>query len=141
MVTVTTLDVNEFEDQIIHGIGEFISHDGENSETVYSSLEDRMVVSGNLHIGNALITVMPSDSPATCETSADVECQKPQICEQPPARRKRVQFLLPPESPKMSFMVREELQELLDAREHRRAYILGKSQFCPKKGSNFLRRP
>jgi len=133
-------DVNEFEDQIIHGIGEFISQDDGNSEALCWSPEDRMVVSGNLHVGNALIAVEATDSLAPCENLADIECQKQQTGEQPLLRRKRVQFLLPPESPKMSSAVREELQELLDAREHGTTYILGKSQFCAKRGSNFLRR-
>ncbi|ONK67182.1 uncharacterized protein A4U43_C06F17120 [Asparagus officinalis] len=133
-------DINEFEDQIVHGIGEFISQDDGNSEASCWSPEGRVVVSGNLHGGNALITVPANDSFTTCERPVDVEVQKLQNDEQPSKIRKRVRFLLPPESPEMSLAVREELQELLDAREHGTTYILGKSQFFAQRGSNFLRR-
>lgn len=133
-------DVNEFEDQIIHGIGEFISQDDGNSEATCWSPEARVVVSGRVHAGSALIAVAATDSHATCERIEDIECQKVQTGELPLARKRRVQFMLPPESPKMTLAVREELQELLDAREHGTTYVLGKSHFCARRGSNFLRR-
>lgn len=122
-------DVNDFEDQIIHGIGEFISQDDDN--ICCNTSEDRVVVSGNLHGGNALITTtIDADENGNCN---DVELQK-----QP--SRKKVHFQLPPESPRMKTEVREELQELVDAREHGTTYIVGKSDFVARNGSNLLRR-
>lgn len=54
-------------------------------------------------------------------------------------RRKRVRFLLP-ESPKMDSGVREELEELMEAREAGMAFILGHSYMKAKSGSGVIKR-
>uniref|UniRef100_A0A0E0LDP2 Potassium transporter n=1 Tax=Oryza punctata TaxID=4537 RepID=A0A0E0LDP2_ORYPU len=54
--------------------------------------------------------------------------------------RKRVRFVLPAASPRPDAGVREELQELMDAREAGMAFILGHSYVKAKSGSSFFRR-
>uniref|UniRef100_A0A0E0AC30 Potassium transporter n=1 Tax=Oryza glumipatula TaxID=40148 RepID=A0A0E0AC30_9ORYZ len=56
------------------------------------------------------------------------------------APRKRVRFVLPAASPRPDAGVREELQELMDAREAGMAFILGHSYVKAKSGSSFFRR-
>ncbi|KAG1358781.1 putative potassium transporter 7 [Cocos nucifera] len=137
-------DMDDIEDEIICGIGEFISTDHGNSETL-SSPEDKLIVAGILkQEGNAFITLGATDSTTCSPNSVDVECptmkiEKLQIG-QPTIRRKKVRFVLPPESPEMSSSAREELQELLDAREYGMTYILGHSHLSAHQGSNYLRK-
>ncbi|XP_073100596.1 potassium transporter 25 [Elaeis guineensis] len=137
-------DMDDIEDEIISGIGEFISMDHGNSETL-SSPEDKWIVTGSLkHEGNAFITLGATDSTTCSSNSVDIECPTIKIEQlqigQPTVSRKKVRFILPPESPQMISSAREELQELLDAREHGMTYILGHSHLSAYKGSNFLRR-
>ncbi|KAK3224634.1 hypothetical protein Dsin_004496 [Dipteronia sinensis] len=57
-----------------------------------------------------------------------------------PVQRKKVRFTLPESSPKMCESVREELQELIDARESGTAYFLGQSHLAASYGSNLLKK-
>ncbi|KAH0991634.1 hypothetical protein GBA52_003117 [Prunus armeniaca] len=57
----------------------------------------------------------------------------------PTQRRKKVRFIVP-ESPKINTGTREELQELMEAREAGIAYILGNTYMNAKKGSSWMRR-
>ncbi|XP_038987387.1 potassium transporter 25-like [Phoenix dactylifera] len=137
-------DIDDTEDEIICGIGEFISMDNGNSETL-SSPEDKLIVTGSLkQEGNGCITQDATDSTTCSPNSVDIEyptinSEQLQIG-QPTGRTKKVRFVLPPESPQMTSSVREELQELVDAREHGMTYILGHSHISSHKGSNFLKR-
>lgn len=51
-----------------------------------------------------------------------------------------MRFVLPAASPRPDAGVREELQELMDAREAGMAFILGHSYVKAKSGSSFFRR-
>lgn len=137
-------DIEDIEDEIIFGIGEFISMDNGNSETL-SSPEDKLIVTGNLkQKGNAFITLGATDLTTCSSNLVDIEYPTTKIEQlqigQPTVRRKKVRFVLPPESPQMVSSAREEMQELVEAREHGVTYILGHSHISAHKGSNFLRR-
>jgi len=54
--------------------------------------------------------------------------------------RKRVRFVLPESSPKMDAGVKEELEELMEAREAGMAFILGHSYMRAKSGSSLIKR-
>ena len=54
--------------------------------------------------------------------------------------RKRVRFIVPAESPKIDRAAREELKELMDAREAGIAYILGHSYVKAKAGSSMFKK-
>nr|XP_011463380.1 PREDICTED: potassium transporter 6-like isoform X1 [Fragaria vesca subsp. vesca] len=56
-----------------------------------------------------------------------------------PQRRKKVRFIVP-ESPKIDTGAREELRELMEAREAGVAYIVGNTYMNAKKGSSWMKR-
>ncbi|XVF53751.1 hypothetical protein PTKIN_Ptkin05aG0124100 [Pterospermum kingtungense] len=120
-------DTDDFEEQIIRSIGEFISLEEDDSESLMSP-EGRMIVVGRqLPAGNALI---PLDDMHMGGTSTSSNAQT----------RKKVRFMLPASCPKMRVLVREELQELIQARESGTAYFLGQSHLAVREGSNFLKK-
>ncbi|KAJ7975276.1 Potassium transporter [Quillaja saponaria] len=140
-------DTDDFEEQIIRSIGEFITMEQNNVETTDSS-EGRMVVVGKpLPVGNALVSLNDNDtymgpgnlvdneaqiSPVGDSMETDKDCS--------PVMRKKVRFMLPANSPKMQASIREELQALVDARESGSAYFLDQSHLVVRDGSNFLKR-
>lgn len=127
-------DTDDFEDQIIRSIGEFISLEENDFESL-ASPEGRMIIVGKPSPdGNALIPLQ--DSQATTETIA---AASDEIQPSPP-RRKKVRFMLPAKTPKLRDSVREELQELVDARESGTAYFLGQPHLAVHGGSNFLKK-
>lgn len=137
-------DSDDFEEQIIRSIGEFISLEDYDSESL-TSPEGRMIVVGKPSLdGRALV---PRDDSQSCVGSpilANNENQRSPMGETsergcPPVKKKKVRFMLPPDSPKMRVSVREELQELIDARESGTAYFLGQSHLKVRGGSNFLK--
>ncbi|XVE63941.1 hypothetical protein DITRI_Ditri07aG0061100 [Diplodiscus trichospermus] len=124
-------DTDDFEEQIIGAIGDFISLEEHDSESMMSP-EGRMIVVGRqLAQGNALIPIhdIQGTSSAQAETGDASENSK----------MKKVRFMLPAASPKMLASVREELQELIEARESGTAYFLGQSHLAVRNGSNFLK--
>lgn len=137
-------DTDNFENQIIQSIGEFISMDESDSEALLSQ-EGKMIIVGNPLVGgNALIPLNESHSTLTPTIVANIEIQSiPAVallangCA--PVGRKKVRFMLPPLSPKMQASVREELQELVDARESGTAYFVGQSHLLVRDNSNYLK--
>ncbi|RWR75833.1 potassium transporter 6-like protein [Cinnamomum micranthum f. kanehirae] len=135
-------DTVDFEDNLIRRIGEFISVEDNGTEAL-TSPEGRMIVIGNLEQGGNALTPQARDSDVGLEL-VNIEHSPIQTSEQsqvfhPLVRRKRVGFLLPRESPEMS-SVREELQELVDARDSGTAYLLGHTHLSARRGSNFLKK-
>lgn len=137
-------DTGDFEEQIIRSIGEFISIEQSDIESMVSP-DERMIVVGNSSPdGNALVPLNEIDS-CTGTNPVDNEAQiiligdkleSSSCCKQ----RKKVRFMLPANSPKMQAPVRKELLELIDARESGSAYFLGQSHLVVRDGSNFLKR-
>ncbi|KAK4362714.1 hypothetical protein RND71_017955 [Anisodus tanguticus] len=121
-------DVNDFEDQIISSIGEFIAREERHHEALVLQ-EGRMIILGTN--GNALVPFV--EQRESGEQVTDIE--NPTTT----TRRKKVRFMLPASSPKMNPSVRKELQELVDARESGTAYFLGHSHLKVRKGSNLVK--
>lgn len=138
-------DTDDFEEQIIRSIGEFISLEENDFESL-TSPEGRMIVVGKPSIeGNALVPLDETQLHHGPEIFPNDENQRSppgEISERGchPVKIKKVRFMLPPESPNMRVSVREELQELIDARESGTAYVLGQSHLVVRDGSNFLKR-
>ncbi|XP_055960704.1 NF-X1-type zinc finger protein NFXL1 [Mercurialis annua] len=129
-------DTDDFEEQIIRSIGEFILSEENDCESLTSS-EGRMVVVGKSSPdGNALIPLHESSSSLTLGSDA----QNPASPNGDIVNRKKVRFMLPVKSRKMGDYVREELQELINARESGTAYLLGQSHLTLRENSNFIKR-
>lgn len=139
-------DTDNFEEQIICSIGEFITIEQSDIESM-DSPHGRMIIVGNSvpADGNALVPLEDSE-PCMGPSSVINESQispTADIFEKaspPPVMRKKVRFMLPANSPKMQTSVRNELQELIDARESGSAYFLGQSHIVVSNSSNFLKR-
>ncbi|KAK9091461.1 hypothetical protein Sjap_024638 [Stephania japonica] len=127
-------DTNDFEDQLIHSIADFISMEGNNSETM-ASPDGSMTIIGDptleqhalIPLNEINISVVPSSS-------------SPHKDHRPKPVRRKVKFSLSPEKPIMQESVREELQELVDARESGTTYFLGQAHLSVREGPNFLKK-
>nr|DAD32251.1 TPA_asm: hypothetical protein HUJ06_011102 [Nelumbo nucifera] len=137
-------DTDDFENELICTTGEFISMEEHDCE-VLRSPEGKMIVIGTpTQEGKTLIPIDETSSNLTSIVDYN-EMQRTQLGgtyggSHPPMKRKKVRFLLPPESPMMQASVREELQELVDARESGTAYFLGQSHLSVRDGSNILKK-
>ncbi|KAL6183312.1 hypothetical protein ACLB2K_044723 [Fragaria x ananassa] len=136
-------DTDDFEEEIIGSIGEFISVEENDFD---NSSQDRMIIVGKPPSnGSALI---PLSEITSCEDSVSLVHSESRLgtladaCESGlvSMQRKKVRFMLPPNSPKMRVSVREELQELIDARESGAAYFLGQVHLAVRDGSNIFKR-
>lgn len=108
------LDINELENQIIHGICELISKVNDENSNI--------IIASNFHDG----LVFSGESEENGENGRN------------PARK--VRFVLPPDSPVMCSSAREELQDLIDAQEHGATYIYCHPYLSSSKGSHFLKK-
>lgn len=146
-------DTDNFEEKIISSIGEFISME-ENDFESPDSLEGRMVVVGKPPAdGSALIPLNDSnysfDQESAAVSSGGNNNETAGLSPLGDAvdqsgfglvKRKKVRFMLPPDSPRMRVSVREELQELIDARESGTAYFLGQVHLAVRDGSDIVKR-
>lgn len=132
-------DDMDFENDLICSIAEFI-----RSAKATNGLEkhppdqsDEMVVIGtpSTLADGVQVHEDEGDNIESVGTSELREIKSPKT----PTPRKRVRFLIP-ESPKIDNSAREELQELMEAREAGIAYILGHSYVKAKQGSSFFKR-
>ncbi|XP_061357598.1 potassium transporter 6-like isoform X1 [Gastrolobium bilobum] len=133
-------DTGDFEEQIIRSIGEFISIEQSDIESMVPPDERMIVVGNSAPDGNALV---PLDELDSCMVNN--ECQINPVGDtlestSRPSKKKKVRFMLPANSPKMQPSVRKELLELIDARESGSAYFLGQSHLVVRDGSNFLKK-
>ncbi|GFY88305.1 K+ uptake permease 6 [Actinidia rufa] len=130
----------EFEKDLVCTLAEFIRTGkvGPNSVDENSTKEDeKMAVVGtpSTHVeGIQMREDEVGNNPVSASTSELKEIQSPVV--QP---RKRVRFIIP-ESPEIDRGAREELQELMEAREAGVAYILGHSYVRAKQGSSLLKK-
>lgn len=140
-------DTDNFEEQIISSIGEFITMEENEFESLNSS-EGRMVVVGKPPAdGSALIPLNETNSDEeSVSLVSNIETQlAPMVADAVESglgsvMRKKVRFMLPAKSPKMRASVRDELQELIDARESGTAYFLGQVHLAVRDGSDVLKR-
>lgn len=139
------IDDHEFENQLVFSIGEFIRSERQSlSAKVDFSQDGKMTV-----IGTPRREDMTNDETDECMQSASASNPRSPIIQSindiievnspKPVRRKKVRFLLP-NSPEMDPTVRDELQELSDAKEAGAAFILGHSYVKAKRGSSFLKK-
>ncbi|KAJ1437776.1 Potassium transporter [Sesbania bispinosa] len=138
-------DTGDFEEQIIRSIGEFISIEQSDIESMVSPDERMIVVGNSAPDGNALVpldeidscmgTKLVNNESQISPLRGDTLGSSSRAC-----KKKKVRFMLPANSPKMQQSVRKELLELIDARESGSAYFLGQSYLVVRDGSNFLKR-
>lgn len=141
-------DDGDFENQLIQSIAEFIQMEaGESqySSSEASSYDGRMaVISTTLNSSTSLIvseledfgvsnSIQSSKSLTLQSLRSIYEDENPQI------RRRVVRFQLP-SSPAMDPAVREELMDLIQAKEAGVAYIMGHSYVKARKSSSFLKK-
>ncbi|KAL4632995.1 hypothetical protein ACB092_04G089800 [Castanea dentata] len=133
-------DTDDFEEEIIRSIGEFISMEESDFESL-TSPEGRMVVVGKPLPGqNVLIPLHDTYSTVGSDSFANNDSQISPLDKICVPVKKKVRFMLPQNCPQMRVSVRNELQELIDARESGTAYFLGQSHLIVREGSNFLKR-
>ncbi|KAL3512518.1 hypothetical protein ACH5RR_025235 [Cinchona calisaya] len=137
-------DSDDFEDHIISSIGEFIAREEHDHEAL-TSPEAMMVLGRTMGDGNALIPLTVSSSNNSQQTLPNYKALRNPSDDSAegssaPVRRKRVRFVLPKNRPQMNDSVREELQDLVDARESGTAYFLGQSHVSVRRDSNLLKK-
>ncbi|KAJ6429995.1 hypothetical protein OIU84_021413 [Salix udensis] len=133
-------DDMEFEKDLVCSIAEFIRSGNDEPNGAKDDLEgedDKMTVVGTCctHTDGIQLREEDVDNIESAGTSELREIRSPPLT-QP---RKRVRFRLP-DSPKITRAAREELQELVEAREAGIAYILGHSYVRAKQGSSMLKK-
>ncbi|KAA8530256.1 hypothetical protein F0562_004965 [Nyssa sinensis] len=126
-----------FEKDLVCSIAEFIRSEkpeynvgGEDSED-----GEKMAIVGTASTNLEGIR-MCEDDDGLSEMGSTSELREIRLPEIP---RKRVRFLVP-ESPKIDTSAREELQELMEAREAGMAFILGHCYVKAKRGSSLMKR-
>ncbi|XP_050276769.1 potassium transporter 6 [Quercus robur] len=133
-------DDMEFEKDLVCSIAEFIHSSSIGTNGTIEELEkdeDKMAVVGtcSTHEDGIQISEHDINSTETVGTSEVREIRSPPVMQ----RRKKVRFIVP-ESPNIDTSVREELRELMEAREAGIAYILGQSYMKAKQGSSMIKK-
>ncbi|KAE8662248.1 homeobox-leucine zipper family protein [Hibiscus syriacus] len=129
-------DTGDFEEQIIRSIGDFISMEECDAESLVAP-EGKMIVVGKQAEGDGLIPL--HDNHGTSSANAATQTNGSSTGDAK-GKKKKVRFMLPVNTPRMRVSVREELNELIEARESGTAYFLGQSHLVVRNGSNFLKR-
>lgn len=140
---------DQFENQLIFNLGEFIISEERNScSSGNYSADGKMAVIGTPPVQSGMernlsyetqesiqsATVSYVRSPTIQSIQDLIEIDSPHL-----ARRKKVRFMVP-NSPQMNPDVRDELQELYEATEAGAAFILGHSYVKAKRDSSFFKR-
>ncbi|KAE8695628.1 Potassium transporter 10 [Hibiscus syriacus] len=127
----------EFEKDLICSIAEFIRSERPECsiQTMDSENDEKMTVIGTS--SSNLGVRMHEDGE---EDSSEIVCTSEVKMTKSPSRlRKRVRFVVP-ESPQIDIDAKEELRELMEAREAGMAFILGHSYVRAKKGSSLMKK-
>ncbi|XP_038717934.1 potassium transporter 8-like [Tripterygium wilfordii] len=129
-------DDMEFEKDLVCSIAEFIRSEHPECNISVEDVGDdgRMTVVGTSSSNFEGIRMCEDDAEVS-ETGASElrEIKSPEI------GRKRVRFLVP-QSPQVDIQAREELRELMEAREAGLAFILGHSYVRTKRGSSLMKK-
>lgn len=130
------MDDVEFEKDLVCSIAELIRSEGRESTNLEPESEEveyeKMTVVGSVFSTNF-------DGVRMCEDAGPSGSEMREIEQVPEVPRKRVRFVLP-ESPRIATGTREELQELMEAREAGIAFILGHCYVKAKRGSSLVKR-
>ncbi|XP_044502607.1 potassium transporter 4-like [Mangifera indica] len=141
-------DGDDFENQLIQSIAEFILMEAVEPQpfSSESSLDRRMAVicTRNIESSSTFIISEQEDIETidSIQSSKSVALQNLQSVfddEDPQVRRRRVRFQLSP-NPSMDPAVKDELTDLIQAKEAGVAYILGHSYVKARRSSSFLKR-
>ncbi|KAE8695627.1 Potassium transporter 10 [Hibiscus syriacus] len=127
----------EFEKDLICSIAEFIRSERPECsiQTMDSENDEKMTVIGTS--SSNLGVRMHEDGE---EDSSEIVCTSEIKMTKSPSRlKKRVRFVVP-ESPQIDIDAKEELRELMEAREAGMAFILGHSYVRAKKGSSLMKK-
>ncbi|KDP41880.1 hypothetical protein JCGZ_26898 [Jatropha curcas] len=142
-------DDGNFEDKLIQSIAEFIQLEAvepQFSSSESPSLDGRMAVMSTRSVQSSLSLVVteqeymsvdesvPSSRSLTLQSLRSVYND-----ETPQNRRRQVRFQLPP-NPAMDPLVRDELIDLIQAKEAGVAYIMGHSYVKARRNSSFLKK-
>ncbi|KAL3346851.1 hypothetical protein AABB24_025342 [Solanum stoloniferum] len=130
------MDDVEFEKDLVCSIAEFIRSEGRGQS--FEAVED---IDANERLTVIGTTSTHIDGIRICEDNGELTHVDTEMIEisSPELPRKRVRFLVP-ESPEMDLSVREELQELMEAREAGMAFILGHCYVRAKSGSSLIKK-
>lgn len=141
-------DDGNFENQLIQSIAEFIQMEAEEPQfsSTESSLDGRMAVISTRNVEsntNLIISVEEEDiglsSSIQSSKSLTLQSLRSVFDEDNPVRRRQVRFQLPSD-PGMDPAVREELMDLIQAKEAGVAYIMGHSYVKARRSSSFVKR-
>ncbi|KAJ4729586.1 Potassium transporter [Melia azedarach] len=140
-------DDGDFENQLIQSIAEFIQMEAVEPQfsSSESSLDGRMAVisTRNVQSNTSLIISVEEDTGLSSliqsSKSLTLQSLRSVFDEDNSVRRRQVRFQLPP-SPGMDPAVREELMDLIQAKEAGVAYIMGHSYVKARRSSSFLKR-
>ncbi|KAL4378685.1 hypothetical protein GQ457_02G020120 [Hibiscus cannabinus] len=127
----------EFEKDLICSIAEFIRSERPECSilTIDSENDEKMTVIGTSS-SNLGVRIHEDGG----EDSSEIACaSEVKVVKSPERLRKRVRFIVP-ESPRIDNEVKEELRELMEAREAGMAFILGHSYVRAKKGSSLMKK-
>lgn len=128
----------EFEKDLICSIAEFIRSDTSESGIGFEGFEDdtKMTVVGTSASNSVGIRMCEDDQDNNSQTEDSLELR---VVKSPEIVKKRVRFVVP-ESPQIDLGAREELQELMQAREAGMAFIMGHSYVKAKSGSSWIKK-
>lgn len=127
----------EFEKDLFCSIAELVrSEKLECSPRMEDSEDEKMTVVGTSSSNLDGVRLCEDNAESSRKEGASSEVVEAVTPQRP---RKRVRFLVP-ESPRMDREAREELKELMEAREAGMAFIMGHSYVRAKRGSSFMKK-
>ncbi|TKY63251.1 Potassium transporter 8 [Spatholobus suberectus] len=128
----------EFEKDLICSIAEFICSDTSECGLGFENFGDdtKMTVVGTSASNSEGIRMCEDDQDNNSEIEDTLELR---VVKSPEIVKKRVRFVVP-DSPQIDLGAREELQELMQAREAGMAFIMGHSYVKAKRGSSWIKK-
>ncbi|XP_028081367.1 potassium transporter 8-like [Camellia sinensis] len=131
----------EFEKDLVCSIAEFIRSERTENNVGREDLhnDERMTVVGTALTNLEGIRMFEGDGDGDEDFSEMSDTFELREIKSPEMPRRRVRFLVP-ESPRIDVSAREELQELMEAREAGMAFILGHCYVRAKRGSSLIKR-
>ncbi|CAI9265314.1 unnamed protein product [Lactuca saligna] len=137
-------DDGNFENQLIQSIAEFIQMEAvepQLSTSENTSFDGRMAVISTR--SNATLMVSDQLESSSIQSSKSLMLQRLRSefdDENPQIRRRQVRFQLPPAGPVMDAAVKDELLQLIQAKEAGVAYIMGHSYVKARRSSSYLKK-
>ncbi|WVZ13363.1 hypothetical protein V8G54_010929 [Vigna mungo] len=133
-------DDMEFEKDLVCSIAEFIRSDTSEYGLGFGSFEEdtKMTVVGT-SASNLEGSIRMSEDDQQQDSHMEGPSELMEVKPSPEKVRKRVRFVVP-ESPQIDFETREELLELMEAKEAGMAFILSHSYVRAKSGSSWLKK-